>query len=104
MLRTQYGAKRRGDDRLTLRPNDRHVIEVVRFHAERTEEARYPSEFIGATNADCTVPLAARSFQLVRSDMKAAMQLRNRLADRLVGSTIHQERTVIERHLDPERS
>ena len=59
VLRFGDRTERRRDDRLALDPNAGHVVEVVRLHCKSTEITGNPAIFIGATDTDCAMTLAA---------------------------------------------
>jgi hypothetical protein len=48
------------------------------------------------------VPFAAGPLKLLRGDMEAAVQFAKHFTHRFIGGTIHQQRAVVERHLNAE--
>jgi len=59
VLRPEHRPERRGDDRLALGADRRHVVEVVRLHPEHAEEPGDPSVLVRPTDADGAVALSA---------------------------------------------
>ena len=92
-----HRAERRRDDRLALRADRRHVVEVVRLHPEDAEEARHPPVLVGAADADRAVALAARALELRGAHREPPVQPAQQVADRPVGRAVHRQRPVVQR-------
>lgn len=71
VLRLGDRTERSRNDGLALDPNAGHVVVVMRLHCEHTEITCNPAIFIGATDTDCAMALAACLVQLFGGNAEA---------------------------------